>query len=1104
MITSLLQEDKVLKKVTQTPKDQKPHFEWSALAMTSVEETLPASIKVNVGGAERDFDAAEIADTVGSALTDLFLARQKDEGDIYSEHNQQLVQKISQAVTKEIHRRTAQLAAGKGAVATLNAREIYHCIEQALVHHNAHDVARTLAEKRKRFSAHDPFSDASPQPLIVDTKVIRRSGQLVPWNHNKIEIAIRKAFLSLEMDSSPAVQIAEAVSREIAGENKQFIHIEDVQNLVEEELMKQGFFKVARAYIQYRALRNNMREVEQQEASESASIESEDQQALILVKTTDGNSFLWDGADLKKRIDFAMLGLDLCLTRAEIEMELRRSLNSDITLDHLKQTITLNAKTLMQRDADFTKFAARILLSYIYEEVLGWDIVRDGIDQLREFHRRAFRRNLARGIEIDRYNPRLLQFDLDKLADALDPAADMDFDFLGVQTLYDRYLIVDKKVKPAKRLETPQLFWMRVAMGLNVGEKDGNAEDNIIGIYKLYKGRRFCSSTPTLFNSGTLHSQLSSCYLYKVDDSIESIMIRGIAENAFLSKWAGGLGGSWTSVRGTGGYIKGTNGESQGVIPFLKLHNDQLIAVNQGGKRRGSGCAYLEVWHNDIEDFLQLRINTGDERRRTHDLNTANWIPDLFMKRVESRGTWTLFRANEVPDLHDLYGSAFEKRYCEYEAIAKNEPGKIFAKEIPAIDLWKLMLKAIFETGHPWITFKDPCNVRSPQDHVGVIHSSNLCTEITLNTSADETAVCNLGSVLIDNHLDDAGAIDHSKLRETIRMAVRALDNVIDINFYPTTAAKTSNTRHRPIGLGVMGLQYALYRKGIPFASKEAVEFNDEMMEAIAYYAYEASSDLAAERGQYSSYKGSKWDRGLMPQDTLDLLAQERGQEVDVPRGGKMDWSALRAKIAKQGMRNSNVLAIAPTATISNIMGSSPCIEPLLSNMLVKANLSGDFMLLNPYLIRDLKKRGLWTADIQNKLKYMDGEIEAIEEIPVDLKRRYATAFSIDWAWLVDAAARRQKWIDQSQSVNLFFGSTEMSTLSHMYRGAWRKGLKTTYYLRTRSASNIEKSTAEFQKEISSAVINGAVAPKRTYTAEEAQACSIEAMRNGGTCEACQ
>jgi ribonucleoside-diphosphate reductase alpha chain len=1098
MIANLLQEDKALRQVTKAPKAQKPQHDWRS--GVGSRDSI-AGMKVTVGGSERDFDMGEIADTIGNTLTDLFLARKKED-DVYNEANRQFVNNIAQSVAEELQQRVSQIAEGSGKAAALSARDIHQCIERALVKNNAHDVARTLAEKRKHHAEYDPFAEtAVPQPLIVNTKVIRRSGQLVPWNHNKIEIAVRKAFLSLELDSSPAVQVAETVSRTISEENKAFVHIEDVQNLVEEELMKQGFFKVARAYIQYRALRSKMREVEEAEAAVVAEQESEQQQALILVKTPDGKSFLWDGSDLKKRIDFAMLGLDLCLPRPEIEMELRRSLNSDITVEHLRKTVTLNAKTLMQKDADFAKFAGRILLTYIYEEVLGWDIVRDGIDQLKEYHRRAFRRNLSRGVEIDRYNPRLLQFDLDKLADALDPAADMDFDFLGIQTLYDRYLIVDKKVKPSKRLETPQLFWMRVAMGLNIGEKDGCPEEKIVAIYKMYKGRRFCSSTPTLFNSGTHHSQLSSCYLYKVDDSIESIMIRGIAENAFLSKWAGGLGGSWTSVRGTGGYIKGTNGESQGVIPFLKLHNDQLIAVNQGGKRRGSGCAYLEVWHNDIEDFLQLRVNTGDERRRTHDLNTANWIPDLFMKRMESRGTWTLFRANEVPDLHNLYGSAFEKRYEEYEALGK--AGKIFAKEIPAIDLWKKMLKAIFETGHPWMTFKDPCNVRSPQDHVGVIHSSNLCTEITLNTSADETAVCNLGSVLIDNHLDDAGNIDHTRLRETIRSAVRALDNVIDINYYPTEAARTSNTRHRPIGLGVMGLQYALYRKGIPFASKEAVEFNDEMMEAIAYYAYEASSDLAAERGQYSTYKGSKWDRGLLPQDTVDLLEKERGVPIEVPRGGKMDWSALRAKIAKQGMRNSNVLAIAPTATISNIMGSSPCIEPLMSNMLVKSNLSGDFMVLNPYLIRDLKKRGLWTDEIQNKLKYMDGEIEAIEEIPVDLKRRYATAFSIDWAWLVDAAARRQKWIDQSQSVNLFFGGTEMSTLSHMYRGAWRKGLKTTYYLRTRSASNIEKSTAEVEKVLRGVIAQDSSA-KREYTAEEVMTCSLEAMRNGGTCEACQ
>ena len=1103
----LLKEDKALKNVAHnTPKHEKPHFEWSALTAGVVGMPMSGNAKVLVGSSERDFDVGEIADTVGNAITDLLLARQR-QSEIFNDSNRQLVQVISRAVAEELAQRTA---AGGSEAPMVNAKEIYHVIEQALVRHNAHDVARSLAERRKRtenLANIDMHDSGSIQPLMVTTKVIRRNGQLVPWNHNKIEIAVRKAFLSMEMDSTPAVQIAEAVSRSIANEGKQFMHIEDVQNLVEEELMKQGYFKVARAYIQYRALRSNMRTTDEQAAAILNEQESDQQQTLILVRVSPTETFLWDGQDLKRRIDFASLGLDLCLSRGEIEMELRRSIFSEITVEALKTTIILNARTLMEKDADFAKFAGRMLLTYIYEEVLGWSIVDHGIEQLANFHRRGFRKNLSRGIEIERLHPQLLKYDLDKIADALDPAADLDFDFLGIQTLYDRYLIVDKKVKPSKRLETPQLFWMRVAMGLCIQEKE-NAEEKIISLYRLYKGRRFCSSTPTLFNSGTMHSQLSSCYLYKVDDSIESIMQRGIADNAYLSKWAGGLGGSWTAVRGTGGYIKGTNGESQGVIPFLKLHNDQLIAVNQGGKRRGSGCAYLEIWHNDIEDFLQLRVNTGDERRRTHDLNTANWVPDLFMKRMEGRQQWTLFRANETPDLHELYGSAFEKRYAEYEEMAAK--GKIYGRTIDALDLWKKMLKSIFETGHPWITFKDPCNVRSPQDHVGVIHSSNLCTEITLNTSFEETAVCNLGSVLIDNHLDDNGGIDHSKLRETIRVAVRMLDNVIDINYYPTEAAKTANSRHRPIGLGVMGLGYALYRKGLPFASKEAVEFNDEFMEAVAYYAYEASSDIAAEKGTYSTYKGSKWDRGLLPQDTVDLLAKERGLDIEVPRGGKMDWSGLRAKIAKNGMRNSNVLAIAPTATISNIMGSSPCIEPLFTNFYTKSNLSGDFMVLNPYLVKDLKKRGLWTPEIQAKIKYTDGELESIEEIPVDLKRKYATAFGIDWAWLIDAAARRQKWIDQSQSVNLFCGESAMQTLSHMYRAAWRKGLKTTYYLRTRSASNIEKATSEVEKEkrgivgTHHAAVAATAAAAKQYTAEEKLACSIDAMRNGGTCEACQ
>jgi ribonucleoside-diphosphate reductase alpha chain len=887
--------------------------------------------------------------------------------------------------------------------------------------------------------------------------------------------------------------------------------------MVQEELMKSGHYKVAEDYILYRAARATNRLAEPV-AETSPETPPAQQNSMVVVARADGTTFLWDGLDLKKRIEFASIGLELCLTSDQIEAELRRALFDNIALGDLNNTIILNAKTLIEKDADFAKFAGRIQLSYIYEEVLGWDIVRDGIGALKKFHQQAFAAYIDRGIAIKRLTPRLKEYDLSKISAALDPTADLELDFLGVQTIYDRYLIIDKTGKRSKRLETPQFFWMRVSMGLFLEEKKRTREDWAIRLYELYKSRRFCSSTPTLFNSGTLHSQLSSCYLYYVDDSLESIMYRGIAENAQLSKWAGGLGGSWTSVRGTGAHIAGTNGESQGVIPFLKLHNDQLVAVNQGGKRKGSGCAYLESWHNDIFEFLELRRNTGDDRRRTHDMNTANWIPDLFMKRMEARGTWTLFRANETPDLHHLYGRKFEEAYLRYEKLG--EEGKIQAHKIEALELWKKMLSMLFETGHPWITFKDPCNVRSPQDHCGVIHSSNLCTEITLNTSNDETAVCNLGSVILDSHLKDDGSLDHEKLRDTIRVAVRALDNVIDINFYPTVAAKTSNQRHRPIGLGVMGLANSLYMKGVPFASEAAVEFNDEFMEAISHYAYEASADLAAERGAYSTYKGSKWERGLLPQDTVDLLEQERGVPIQVPRGGKMDWSALRTKIAAQGMRNSNVLAIAPTATISNITNTSPCIEPTYKNLYVKSNLSGEFVVLNPFLVRDLKSRGLWNQEMSDALKYFDGELKDIEAIPADLKEKYLTAFGVDFKWVIAAAARRQKWIDQSQSVNLWLKSPDLKVLSHMYRSAWHAGLKTTYYLRSLGASGIEKATLAGKKDVRGAAgetkaetatrdaeaLNNIAtpAPKKSFTAEEKKACSIEAMKNGEECEACQ
>ena len=1050
------------------------------------EKRVPISdIIVTRGNAESQFSLEDVADAIGDSLADLLIARSEDEKSIFSDVNRQFVSDVAHAVANSLTK-----SLDEGGRLRLSESDLYLLIEKALLENEAYDVAKSLAFRRslEKHGSVDLNAGLSTLPV----RLIRRNGNVVPWSETKIEIAVRKAFLTIKENPEPSIDIAHAVTEKIRRGDQSFVHIEDVQDMVQEELMRQGHFKAAEHYILYRAQRSRLRE------EQEANAEDPNQEYMVTVSDEQGGSSFWDGMELKKRISFASIGLDLCLSEIEIERELRRSIGSEISEKDLKATIILNAKSLIEKDADFAKFAGRILLSYIYEEVLNWSISRDGIDKLKQAHKTAFKAYLKHGVSIKRLNPELLdRYNLDKLAEALDPTADLDFDYLGIQTLYDRYLIVDKTGHKPRRLETPQFFWMRVAMGLFKREEN-NRDEWVVRLYNLYKGRRFCSSTPTLFNSGTLHSQLSSCYLYKVDDSIESIMIRGVAENAFLSKWAGGLGGSWTSVRGTGGYIQGTNGESQGIIPFLKLHNDQLVAVNQGGKRRGSGCAYLETWHNDIEDFLELRKNTGDERRRCHDMNTANWIPDLFMKRMADRGTWTLFRSNEVPDLHDLYGKAFEQRYCEYEALAAE--GKIWSRQMPALELWKGMLKMVFETGHPWITFKDPCNVRSPQDHCGVIHSSNLCTEITLNTSADETAVCNLGSVVLDTHITRDGALDHEMLKETITVAIRALDNVIDINFYPTEAAKTANSRHRPIGLGVMGLQNALYKRGLAFASDAAVEFNDEMMEAIAYYAYGASSDLAKELGTYSSYKGSKWDRGLLPQDTLDLLEDERGRNIDVPRGGKMDWSVVRSKIADQGMRNSNVLAIAPTATISNIMGTTPCIEPNYKNLYVKSNLSGDFIVLNSELVKDLKKSGLWNQEMLDQLKYFDGELDAIDDIPEALKHKHKTVFGIGHEFIVDAASRRQKWIDQAQSVNLFLATPDLKTLSHMYRRAWDKGLKTTYYLRTLQASNIEKATIDVKKEVRG-IAGGA---KREYTAEEKNACSLEAMLNGGTCEACQ
>ena len=1071
-----LEEDLALKEtVASRFADKSSAFAWRETLETSLRSPVP-EIVVTRGGQEESFSLADVADAIGESLTDLLISRNEPEDSIFSEKNRSFVSSVAHRVSSSLMRQVQ-----RGGNLKLSQNDLYLLIEKALIENDAHDVAKSLVFKRSLERTGEISIEEEPQEMPV--RLIRRNGNVVPWSETKIEQAVSRAFLTLKLDPAPAAKIAQAVTTKVRTGDQAFVHIEDIQDLVENELMRQEHFDVARHYFRYREERARHRE------ENAAQPEDPAQESFVTVTTEDGRSDFWDGSELKKRIQFAMIGLKLSVSEDDIEKELRRSIGTEISSGDLKKTIILNSKTLLEKDADMSKFAGRILLSYIYEEVLPWNIQKDGVESLKQAHKENFKAYLKHGAEIKRISPDILEkYDLDRLADALDPSADLDFDFLGIQTLYDRYLNVDKTGDKPRRMETPQFFWMRVAMGLFKAEKT-NAEDWVIRLYNLYKGRRFCSSTPTLFNSGTLHSQLSSCYLYKVDDSIESIMHRGIAENAFLSKWAGGLGGSWTAVRGTGGYIQGTNGESQGVIPFLKLHNDQLIAVNQGGKRRGSGCAYLESWHNDIEDFLELRVNTGDERRRTHDMNTANWIPDLFMKRMEARQQWTLLRSNECPDLHDLYGKAFEQRYTEYEAMA--EDGKIWSRKVEAIDLWKRILKMIFETGHPWITFKDPCNLRSPQDHAGVIHSSNLCTEITLNTSEEETAVCNLGSVVLDTHITKDGMLDHEMLRETVTVAIRALDNVIDINFYPTDAAKTANSRHRPIGLGVMGLQNALFKKNLQFASEAAVDFNDEFMEAISYYAYSASSELAGERGTYNSYKGSKWDRGILPQDTVDLLEDERGVKVEVPRGGKMDWRPVRESIAQNGMRNSNVLAIAPTATISNIMGTTPCIEPNYTNLFVKSNLGGDFTVLNPVLVNDLKREGLWSSEMIDQLKYFNGELADIEGIPEHLKAKHKTVFEVGYQAIIDAAARRQKWIDQSQSVNLFLAKPDMKSLSHMYRHAWHTGLKTTYYLRTRQGSDIEKSTVS-------------KAEKKQYTPEEVKACSIEAMMNGEECEACQ
>ncbi|MEM8950506.1 MAG: ribonucleoside-diphosphate reductase subunit alpha [Pseudomonadota bacterium] len=912
------------------------------------------------------------------------------------------------------------------------------------------------------FAAHAEASPLALRPTLPSSpsspsgfKTIRRSGAVTPFDPSKITVAVTKAFIAVEGQqatgsnrvheavASLTAEVVQALTRR--AESDVAFHIEDIQDQVELALMRGGHHKVARAYVLYR----------EKHAHERAAAEPADGQvadtAPLSMRLADGSAAPIDVSRLRLVIDEASGGL-ADVSGERIFNETSRQLYDGITEQELTLAPILAARSLVEIEPDYSKASARLLLDKLRSEALTFLEGRPVQAIQAEMSQRYagyFADYVEAGVSAELIDPDLGRFDLERLGQAVKPERDLQFHYLGLQTLYDRYVLHVR----SRRFELPQAFFMRIAMGLALREIE--REERAIEFYDLLSSFAFMCSTPTLFNAGTPRAQLSSCFLTTVPDDLAGIF-KGVKDNALLAKYSGGLGNDWTRVRGLGAHIKGTNGESQGVVPFLKVANDTAIAVNQGGKRKGAVCAYLETWHIDIEEFLDLRKNTGDERRRTHDMNTANWVPDLFMERVEADADWTLFSPDDTPELHDLYGAAFREAYEAYETKADRGEVKLF-KRIPAKDLWRRMLTMLFETGHPWITFKDTCNIRSPQGHIGVVHSSNLCTEITLNTSDDEVAVCNLGSVNLAAHVTEKG-VDRDKLAATLTTAMRMLDNVIDINFYTIPEARRSNLKHRPVGLGLMGFQDALHRQRIPYASEEAVRFADESMEAISFHTIAASVDLAAERGRYPSFEGSLWSQGVLPIDSLDLLADARGG-LDVDRTASLDWEALRQRVKTIGMRHSNTMAIAPTATIANICGVSQSIEPTYQNLFVKSNMSGDFTVMNAFLVRDLKERGLWDEVMVSDLKYFDSSLGAIDRVPDDLKALYATAFEIDSAWLIEAAARRQKWLDQAQSLNLYIDRPSGKALDQLYRLAWRRGLKTTYYLRSRSASHVEKST---------------------------------------------
>ena len=917
--------------------------------------------------------------------------------------------------------------------------------------------------------------------------VVRRNGTLSPFDPSKISVAIRKAFIAVEGTGAEASQRIHAAVESLAAQivaallrrnhGTQPISIEDVQDQVELALMRSGEHKVARAYVLYREERAQQRRVHETEAPQAATLQ-------FNVKLPNGSTEPLDERRILNAIADACRGLD-GVSAEDVMAEVRRNVYDGIQLHELGLAQTMAARTLVERDPNYAYVSARLLLNNLRAEAIGFVMPTNAVTtqaQNNISYAEYFPEYVRKAIEVNFLDKELASFDIARLASALRPERDELFQFLGLQTLYDRYFLQ----KDGVRFELPQAFFMRVAMGLAMREID--RDSRAIEFYELLSSFDFMCSTPTLFNAGTLRPQLSSCFLTTIDDHLDGIF-KAIKDNALLAKYSGGLGNDWTPVRGLGAHIGGTNGQSQGIVPFLKVANDTAIAVNQGGKRKGAVCAYLETWHIDVEEFLDLRKNTGDERRRTHDMNTANWVPDLFFERVEADGPWTLFSPDEATDLHDLYGKAFADRYAYYEAKAARGEMKV-TRTVRAVDLWRRMLSMLFETGHPWITFKDPCNLRSPQQHMGVVHSSNLCTEITLNTNLREVAVCNLGSVNLANHVNAKG-LDAGRLERTVTTAMRMLDNVIDINYYTIPEARNSNLRHRPVGLGLMGYQDALYTLNIPFSSEAAVRFADTSMEHLSYYAISASVDLAAERGRYATFEGSLWSKGILPIDSVELLQQNRSHTLQLDRSSSLDWTGLRQRVMATGMRNSNTMAIAPTATISNICGVTQSIEPTYQNLFVKSNMSGDFTVVNAALVRDLKARGLWDEVMVSDLKYFDGSLGAIERVPEELKTLYATSFEIEPTWLIQSAARRQKWIDQAQSLNLYIAQPNGRKLDSLYREAWHAGLKTTYYLRSRSATHVEKSTMKRTDGKLNAVAVNAATPRQ---------CAID----DPTCEACQ